>query len=274
MSVFLNPVLTFIGGPTLLVEIGKVRFLTDPTFDPPGSEYKIGPVRLAKTGDAAVLPSHLPSVDAVLLTHDQHADNLDDAGRAYLPRARSVLTTVSGAARLGGNAVGLAPWRSHVVASADETESVTVTATPARHGPPGSEEISGDVVGFCLEWPGADGALYLSGDTVWFDGMAEVGRRFRVGTAVLFLGGATIAERGPEHVTMTAEEGVQAALALAAEHIVPVHYDGWAHLREGKADVSRAFEAAGLQHKLTWLQSGRSTALADRAAVAAPIFDG
>lgn len=121
---------TYIGGPTLLIKISKMRFLSDPTFDPAGSRYAAGPVRLEKTTDPAAGPDTMPAVDAVLLTHDQHRDNLDVAGRAYLPRAGVVLTTVSGAVRLGGNAVGLAPWASRVVGSADGTESVTVT--PAR----------------------------------------------------------------------------------------------------------------------------------------------
>ena len=53
-----------------------------------------------------------PAVDAVLLSHHQHADNLDTAGEAVLKRATRVVTTVEGAITLGGNAFGLAPWQS------------------------------------------------------------------------------------------------------------------------------------------------------------------
>ncbi len=256
-----DPVFTYIGGPTLLIEIGRVRFLTDPTFDPAGSRYAAGPVRLEKTSGPAAGPDALPVVDAVLLSHDQHLDNLDDTGRVYLTRAASVLTTVSGAGRLGGNASGLAPWESRVVRSADGTESVTVTATPARHGPPGCESAQGDVVGFCLEWAGADGAIYVSGDTVWFDGVAEVARRFRVVTAVLFLGAAVIPAKGREHLTMTAEEAVLAARVFTPSHVVPVHAEGWAHLTQGKEAVTAAFVAAGMSEQLVWLKSGRPTSL-------------
>ena len=224
-----RPTFTFIGGPTLLVEVGRVRFLTDPTFDPSGTTYVTGPVVLSKCRGPAVAPSGLPPVDAVLLSHDQHGDNFDNAGRAYLPLAARVLTTGAGVRRLAGNAVAISPWASHVVASVDGTEAVRVTATPARHGPPGNEPLAGDVSGFCLEWEGADGALYVSGDTVWFDGIAEVGRRFRVETAVLFLGAGVIPSRGPEPVTMTADGAVCAARALDPTHVVPVHYDGWTH---------------------------------------------
>ena len=74
-----SPVLTYIGGSTLLIEIGKIRFLTDPTFDPAGTEYPEG-VPLSKTGFPALRPDELPIIDAVLLSHDQHKDNLDTLG--------------------------------------------------------------------------------------------------------------------------------------------------------------------------------------------------
>ena len=98
--------ITLIGGPTALIELGGLRFLTDPTFDDPG-HYQLGTVTLTKTAKPALLADQVGEIDAVLLSHDQHPDNLDLAGRALLPKARRVLTTKAGAARLGGNAEGL-----------------------------------------------------------------------------------------------------------------------------------------------------------------------
>ena len=118
--------LTLIGGPTALLEYADTRLLTDPTFSPPG-EYTGG---LVKTTGPAIPADQLDSIEAVLLSHDQHADNLDPAGRDVLPKARTVLTTVAGAERLGGNAVDLQLWQPITVGP------VTVTAVPALHGPP------------------------------------------------------------------------------------------------------------------------------------------
>ena len=61
--------------------------------------------RCRSAPDQRLVPSEVGAVDAVLLSHDQHADNLDHAGRAFLPRAARVLTTVIGAPRIGGHAV-------------------------------------------------------------------------------------------------------------------------------------------------------------------------
>ena len=40
---------TYIGGPTALIEIGGLRLLIDPTFDPAGTEYRTPAYVLRKT---------------------------------------------------------------------------------------------------------------------------------------------------------------------------------------------------------------------------------
>jgi L-ascorbate metabolism protein UlaG (beta-lactamase superfamily) len=92
--------LTHIGGPTTLLEIDGWRILTDPTFDDPGRTYRFGwGTSSRKTTGPAIASAELGPIDAVLLTHDHHADNLDDAGRALLPTVPIVVTTTTGAAR-------------------------------------------------------------------------------------------------------------------------------------------------------------------------------
>jgi L-ascorbate metabolism protein UlaG (beta-lactamase superfamily) len=103
--------LTHIGGPTVLIEVDGWRLLTDPTFDAPGRRYSFGWGSASrKLVGPAIAVSELPPIDAVLLTHDHHGDNLDAAGRALLPSAGVVITTASGAERLGGGARGLETW--------------------------------------------------------------------------------------------------------------------------------------------------------------------
>src|SRR5271155_4545238 len=102
--------LTLIGGPTVLIELAGFRLLTDPTFDPPG-DY-MGAVRLVKTARPALSADEVGAVDAVLLSHDQHFDNLDRGGRAFLTNAKTTFTTKVGAASLGGNSKGLTPFET------------------------------------------------------------------------------------------------------------------------------------------------------------------
>src|ERR1700730_3959456 len=144
------PRITLSGGPTALIEIGGFSLLTDPTFDGPG-EYRLPHVTLKKTSRPALTPKEVGAVDAVLLSHDQHSDNLDNSGRAFLTEADRVLTTVAGAKRLGGRTEGLNPWETKTLSSPDGG-SWRVTAMPARHGPAGIEPLSGDVIGFVLSF--------------------------------------------------------------------------------------------------------------------------
>src|SRR5690348_17651386 len=106
---------TYIGGPTVLLEIGGFRLLTDPTLDPGGMEYSTAVYTLRKVEAPALPTAELPALDAVFLSHDHHFDNLDRAGRLLVERAPVVFTTPAGAERLGGNALGLASWTSRML---------------------------------------------------------------------------------------------------------------------------------------------------------------
>src|SRR3954449_12862331 len=137
--------LTHIGGPTVLIEVGGWHLLTDPTFDPPGRSYRFGwGTGSRKLTGPAIAAADLGQIDAVLLSHDHHDDNLDTAGRALLPSAGAGVTTVRGAKRPGGETRGLEPW-TQTRLEARGKPAIEVTATPCRHGPPLSRPIVGDV---------------------------------------------------------------------------------------------------------------------------------
>ncbi len=246
--------LTHIGGPTVLIEVAGLRLLTDPTFDPPGRSYRFGwGTGSRKLVGPSVTPAELGQIDAVLLTHDHHEDNLDPAGRAMLPSAGVVVTTEAGAGRLGGGARGLAPWQS--TADGD----VEITATPCRHGPPGSRPIVGDVIGFALRWPGQTrGALWISGDTVLYDEVRQIPSRIGISTALLHLGGVRFPITGPIRYTMTAQEAIELCGLIRPRTAIPIHYEGWKHFREGQDAIERALEDApeAVRGSVRWLPIG------------------
>ena len=251
--------LTHVGGPTLLIEAAGWRLLTDPTFDPPGRRYAFGwGTSSRKLAGPAIAPDALGPIDAVLLSHDHHDDNLDAAGRALLPAAGTVVTTASGARRLGAGALGLAPWVSTVL-EATGRPAIEVTATPCRHGPPLSHPFVGDVVGFALRWEGQEhGALWISGDTVLYDGVRQVADRVDVGIAVVHLGGVRFGVTGPVRYTMTARDAVELGELIGPRTIVPIHYEGWKHFREGREAIEREFARApqDVSRRVRWLTIG------------------
>ena len=256
--------ITHIGGPTVLIETAGWRLLTDPTFDPPGRKYNFGWGTSSRKLSGPALPAEaLGEIDAVLLTHDQHQDNLDDAGRALLPTAGVVVTTVAGAERLGNGARGLADWAGTRL-EAPGRPAIDLTATPCRHGPPLSRPLAGDVIGFALSWEGQQGGvLWISGDTVLYDGVREVAR-LRVDTALLHLGGVQFPVTGPLRYTLTGKDAVELCRLLQPRTIIPIHYEGWKHFREGRAAIEHAFTAAqDIGPRVRWLPLGEATELED-----------
>ena len=254
---------THIGGPTVLIEVAGWRLLTDPTFDPPGRKYRFGlGASSRKLVGPAIAAADVGSIDAVLLSHDHHDDNLDDAGRALLPSADAVVTTVPGAKRLGGNARGLAPWQTTRL-EAPGRPAIEITATPCRHGPPLSHPLVGDVVGFALRWEGQEhGVLWISGDTVLYDGVREVAERLEVDTALLHLGGVQFPLSGPLRYTMTAAEAIELCGLVKPRTVIPIHYEGWKHFRQGRDAIEVEFAAPdGFRRSVRWLPIGKAVDL-------------
>ena len=245
--------LTLVGGPTVLLEYGGLRLLTDPTFDPAG-EYQgpHSPVKHLKLSGPALSVDQIGKIDAVLLSHDQHFDNLDNAGRALLSDVLVTYTTMSGGKRLAGKAVGMAPFETRTLKGANGP-TLLVTATPARHGPVGIDV--GDVVGFALgvETPGD--LIYFTGDTLWYEGTAEVAQKFDPKVVVLFAGAAE--PRGRFHMTMGSEDALEAAHAFPRAKLASVHNEGWGHLKESQDQLADVFDAFNLGHRLTRFDKGR-----------------
>jgi L-ascorbate metabolism protein UlaG (beta-lactamase superfamily) len=251
------PVRTF-GGPTALFEYGGLRFLTDPTFDGPGDYASPGPT-LTKTAPSTTSPADLGPIDVVLLSHDEHADNLDASGRALLADVPLTLTTPSGGERLGEKAKGLVDWET-VELERPGGGTITVTGVPAIHGPGAREEVepfAGHVVGFVLT--GEDlPTVYVSGDNASLDAVREIADRFApIDTALLFAG----APRFPMLfdgglIVLDSTQAAEATRILDARRVVPVHHDSWAHFTEGREELEAAFAAAGLTDRLDqdWTQ--------------------
>jgi L-ascorbate metabolism protein UlaG (beta-lactamase superfamily) len=254
---------THIGGPTVLIEAGGWRILTDPTFDAPGRKYKFGwGASSRKQSGPAIAADELGPVDVVLLTHDHHADNFDDAGRSLTAGVDLVVTTASGAARLGRGARGLEAWQTTRL-EAPGRPSIDVTATPCRHGPPLSHPIIGDVIGFALRWdePDAgDEVLWITGDTVLYDGVREVADRLRVGVALVHLGAVKFPVTGPIRYTMTAHDAVELCGLVKPRVAIPVHYEGWSHFSEGRRGIEEELEhaPAEVREAIRWVPIGET----------------
>lgn len=242
---------TYIGGPTALVEYAGLRILLDPTFDEPQVYAKAG---LTKTAGPGLPASAMEPLDLVLVSHHGHADNFDEAGKELALRSPLVLSLPEAAAELGAPVIGLQPWQTHQVGE------VTVTALPGQHGPRILRRAVGPVTSFLLTAPG-EPTLYVSGDNSSIPLIREAVKR--VGTvdiAFLFAGAARVSP-APLALTMTSPKAAQAAQILGARKVVGLHVEDWAHFSESRADLEKAFADAGLGELLVDTPRGARVAI-------------
>lgn len=258
MSSFKGSVsVTHIGTATALLQIDNVTFLTDPLFATAGTEWDLTVVQLKVTQDPAIKPEDLPEIDAVLLSHEDHPDNLDEVGRKVL-EGKKVFTTKDGAKNIGDKAIVTgfnAGDRATLVAGGKTFE---IIATPAEHLP------GGECIGFLVTSPdfgttnGLPNAIYFSGDTIYNQDVANSLKGYHISLALLNLGRAAVDVGGPETmpITLDGKQASQLILDANVEKIVPMHFEGWGHFSEGREPAEKAFAEAGVSEKIFWLPRG------------------
>ncbi len=251
---------TYLVGATYLIEIGSFRILTDPGFDPEGTEKSEGPGHDLKKVMAPPLPvDQIGRIDAVLLSHAHHFDNLDYSGKEWLPKWGRVLTHPDAAKLLGGNAEALKTWESTELTN-EQAKKIRVTAMPAVHtNNPDIRGAVGETTGFLLEWDGQEnGGLLITGDTVWIDDFEEIAKRYKVGTGILHMGAANVPAVGNNRLTMNGVEGARLTETLNLKNAFPAHFEGWLHYKEGREKMGEAFDKAGMAERLNPLVPGGS----------------
>lgn len=250
--------ITHIGTATAILELDGVNLLTDPFFSAAGSEWDLGIVILKNTDNPAFKLQDLPVIDAVLLSHEDHPDNLDEIGRQLL-NGRRVLTTIDGAKKLAPRpgVRGMSPWETiSLVIGGKEFQ---VTATPCKHLP------GGECTGFILttagfgETNGLPNAIYFSGDTVYIEELAEMAKKFHISVALLNVGAAIAPlPDGPLQITMDGKQAAQLFREIKADILIPMHYESWAHFSQKGGELAKDFEAEGIQKQVCWLTPGVS----------------
>lgn len=257
---------TYIGSATVLIDGPGLRLLTDPVLDACGTEWRLSRFssdpahRYVSSFDPGLRVKEIGRIDLVLLSHDQHRDNFDQAGLDVARRAGTIQTTVAGARRLMRkglrNVVGLAPGDYFEYSGGGGV--LRLMATAARHGYTGTNWLAGDVIGFVLDHATL-GRAYITGDTVWFDRLTDIRRGGPIDFLFAHLGaarfGSTVLSRWLRW-SMNAEEAVRLAKALDVARVLPIHFEGWSHYTEGRDAVADRFAAAGLADRLIWLPRG------------------
>jgi L-ascorbate metabolism protein UlaG (beta-lactamase superfamily) len=78
---------------------------------------------------------------------------------------------------------------------------------------------------------------------------------------LLHLGGVRFPVTGPLRYTMTAHEAVQLCAEVEPHTVIPIHYEGWLHFREGRESIERELERAPdeVRRSIRWLPLGEAS---------------
>lgn len=277
--------ITHIGTATAILSIDGINFITDPFFSPAGSTFEVGAEKpLEVFEDPALGLQDLPVIDAVLLSHENHPDNLDELGRRLLD-GRRVFTTVDGAKNLAPRPAvhGLKPWDSVEVRIAGKVckhpkpgifqrianisiQPFQVTATPAVHMP--GHEACGLIL-TTSDFGATNGlpnAIYFSGDTIYTEELAQMREKFHIKIALFNVGrartpslvdGDTTNITGPIiQITMDGKQAAHLFRDIGAEMLVPMHFESWKHFTEHGEGLKKAFREEGIEEKVRWMKPG------------------
>ncbi len=203
--------LTWIGHASFLIQTPKANLLVDPNW----AKWLKVVKRIRHPG---LEIRDLPAIDLVLVTH-AHFDHLDRRTLRRVAEGQPIIVPfeVGSLVRgLGFQSIHeLDYWKSF------KRRGARITLTPCHHwGARFLHDSHRGFGGYVVELGGR--TIYHCGDTAFFDGFKEIGKRFKIDIALLPIG-AYDPPSGRE-VHMNPEEALQAFLDLGAQRMVPMHY--------------------------------------------------
>ena len=257
--------LTFIGTATVLVRHGGFTFLTDPNFLHAGERAYLGKGLWSKRlTEPAMSIDQLPPLDFLVLSH-HHGDHFDRVAAAGLDKDLPIITEPHGARKLERqgfrHVIALRTWESQMITQG--SQAVEVTSLPGRHAPGPVQAMIPPVMGSLLAFSDAGRTtfrLYVTGDTLVFDGLREIRQRHPdIDVCLLHLGGTRVAG---VLLTMDAAQGVEALRIVAPRAAVPIHFDDYTVFKSPLDDFRAAMARSGLPTHVRYVDRGQTIELA------------
>lgn len=211
----------------------------------------------------------LPPIDFVVLSH-HHGDHFDPVAAEQLDKTLPIVTEPGSARKLVRqgfrHVLALRTWDTwEREATAGAAGRVQITAMPAKHAPRPLGPFLPSVMGSMVDFWRADARalrLYISGDTLLHDRLAEIPNRFAgIDVCLMHLGGTRIAG---VLLTMDADQGIRFLQLIRPRQAVPVHYDDYTVFRSPLDDFRRKAEQAGIESEIRYVGIGDTIHLGGR----------
>ena len=257
-----NGSIFFVGTATVIIRFACFTILTDPNFLHAGDHAHLGyGLTTERLTEPAFDIEALPPVHFCILSH-YHGDHFDQIVQEKLRKDLPIVTTSEAADELkekGFTAcIALDTWDS--ISVQGEKARVVITSMPGEHGPGIVDYALPDVMGSMLDFETLSAErlmrMYITGDTLIFDEINEIPKRFPgVDLALLHLGGTRVMGI---LVTMDDEQGVEMMQIIQPEKAIPIHYNDYDVFKSPLEDFQRAIERAGMSDRMVYLKHGDS----------------
>ncbi len=252
----------FIGTATVLFRYAGFTILTDPNFLHRGDKVHIGyGLTSERVTEPALDMEQLPPIDLIVLSH-MHEDHFDRIVERKLDKTLPIITNPSAADALKkkgfSRTYAVNTWESLTIFKGKAT--LRLSAMPARHAPGPVQFLMPRVMGSMLEFQAAADAtrmrLYISGDTLLYDQLREIPRRFPdIDLALLHLGGTKVMGM---LLTMDGKQGAQALKIVAPKTAIPIHFNDYKVFKSPLDDFKKAVREADLAFKVKYLKHGET----------------
>ena len=251
----------FIGTATVLIRYGGFTLLTDPNFLHAGEYARLGyGLRSRRLTEPAIPVESLPPYDLVLLSH-LHEDHFDRRVESLLDRGTTIVTTDHAAVSLSEKGfqrcIGLATWQEQTFSRGGV--KLRITSMPGRHGPALVSSLLPPVMGSMLEFQQSNNTLlrlYITGDTLVFDELREIKKRYAyLDQAILHLGGTRALGI---LVTMDGRQGLELLKLLEPKLAIPIHYNDYTVFKSPLSEFQNEVKAAGWENRVRYLRHGET----------------
>jgi L-ascorbate metabolism protein UlaG (beta-lactamase superfamily) len=258
----------YIGNATVLIRYAGLTILTDPTFIHIHEKVNLGfGLYTTRLTNPAMNIEQLPPLDLVILSHF-HGDHFDQVAVRELNKSLPIVTTPHATEELSlrgfTNPQRLDKWES--ISFVKGNVQLQITATPGRHGPlPVAmflPQVMGSILDFNVKEEDTDSSrrhllrIYITGDTLVFDDIKEIPKRYSdINIALLHLGGTKVMGI---MVTMDAKEGLEMFNIINPRKAIPIHYNDYDVFKSPLEDFQHKVKEAGLEDRIHYLYHGET----------------
>ena len=250
----------------MLIRYAGFTILTDPTFIHMHEKVNLGfGLYTKRLTNPALNIEQLPPLDLVILSHF-HGDHFDQVAVRELDKSLPIVTTPYATEELSlrgfTNPQQLGKWESISFVKGDV--QLQITATPGRHGPlPVAmflPQVMGSILDFKIKEENGRShhliRVYITGDTLVFDDIKEIPKRYSdINLALLHLGGTRVMGI---LVTMDAKEGLEMFNIINPKKAIPIHYNDYDVFKSPLEDFQHEVKEAGLEDRIHYLHHGET----------------